>query len=138
MIMKLYSMFCVMHLPALVMIISVPISWNRFHKSEPCRSTRISSPELVPDCTRTCEPWDAGCGLSNNTSSDSAEKDRKKAVLIILYFNYPQETFNLNYCCNNDCWSGTKKDLRWFSDSHALPGSLHVFTDFLYCNVVKH
>jgi len=72
-VVSLKSVFCVMHLPALVMIISVPISWNRFHKSEPCKSTRISSPELVPDCARCC----AGCGLSNNTSSDSAEKDRK-------------------------------------------------------------
>lgn len=48
--------------PALVMIISVPISWNRFHRSEPCRSTRVS------DAAHTA----AGCGLSRSASSLSA------------------------------------------------------------------
>lgn len=32
-----------LYLPALVMIISVPMSWNRFHRSAHCSSTWISS-----------------------------------------------------------------------------------------------
>ena len=37
------------YLPALVMIISVPMSWKRFHRSAHCSSTWISSMEAGGD-----------------------------------------------------------------------------------------
>ena len=54
------------------MIISVPISWNRFHRSDPCRSTRASSPVAVTGAVHTA----AGCGLSSSASSLSAAPER--------------------------------------------------------------
>lgn len=40
---------CVSYLPALVMIISVPMSWKRFQRSAHCSSTWISSMEAGAD-----------------------------------------------------------------------------------------
>lgn len=40
---------CGVYLPALVIIISVPISWKRFHRSAHCSSTWISSMEAGGD-----------------------------------------------------------------------------------------
>lgn len=67
-VMSLINVLDSVYRPALVMIISVPISWNRFHRSDPCRSTRVSSP--VPDTGVVHRA--AGCGLSSSASSLSA------------------------------------------------------------------
>ena len=56
------------YLPALVIIISVPMSWKRFHRSDPCRSTRVSSPAPFTGAAHS----NAGCGLSSSASSLSA------------------------------------------------------------------
>lgn len=40
---------CGVYLPALVIIISVPMSWKRFHRSAHCSSTWISSMEAGGD-----------------------------------------------------------------------------------------
>lgn len=48
------------YLPALVMIISVPISWKRFHRSAHCSSTWISSMEAEGDGSQAAGASSAG------------------------------------------------------------------------------
>ncbi len=50
-------------------------------------------------------------------------RNTETVVLIIVYFNSLQKTFNAKYCYNNEFWSGMQNNLRWFSDSYFLPGS---------------
>lgn len=66
--------------PAFVIIISVPISWNRFHRSDPCRSTRVSSPVPVTGAAHTA----AGCGLSSSASSLSAAPEKRGEINNVL------------------------------------------------------
>lgn len=70
----LFIIYLPSYRPAFVIIISVPISWNRFHRSDPCRSTRVSSPVPVTGAAHTA----AGCGLSSSASSLSAAPEKKR------------------------------------------------------------
>lgn len=71
------------HLPALVMIISVPISWKRFQSSAPCRSTRgacgVGSGE--PGREPLGEPpGEAGGEAARNPSSQPPAETGEEAI----------------------------------------------------------
>lgn len=56
----LHARVCGVYLPALVIIISVPMSWKRFHRSAHCSSTWISSMEAGGDGSQGPEVRSSG------------------------------------------------------------------------------